>query len=112
MTPEQIEARDREWLANVYAGDRERQLTPRSVVVGMVLGSVMSLSNLYSGLKIGWSFGASSVCRRGVSCVQSFDQLVARQPPLRHEWSPIARRRQSTVDGRHQLQHDQAADRG
>ncbi len=59
MTPAELDARDRAWLANVYQGDHERQLTVRAVFVGMLLGSVMSLSNLYSGLKIGWSFGAS-----------------------------------------------------
>lgn len=32
-----------------------RQLTVRAVVTGMVLGGLLSLCNLYSGLKIGWS---------------------------------------------------------
>jgi uncharacterized oligopeptide transporter (OPT) family protein len=32
-----------------------RQLTIRAVTTGMVLGGVLSLCNIYSGLKIGWS---------------------------------------------------------
>jgi uncharacterized oligopeptide transporter (OPT) family protein len=35
------------------------QLTLRSIVMGMLLGGVLSLSNLYTALKTGWSFGVS-----------------------------------------------------
>ncbi len=35
------------------------QLTARAVVAGMLLGGFMSLSNLYTSLKLGWSFGVS-----------------------------------------------------
>jgi uncharacterized oligopeptide transporter (OPT) family protein len=52
-----IEDRDREWLENVYLGDKEKDLTPRAVVAGMVFGGLMSLSNLYVGLKSGWGLG-------------------------------------------------------
>src|SRR5690349_10213199 len=51
--------RAREWLANVYVGDRVPQLTLRSVLTGMVLGGVMALSNLYVGMKTGWSLGVT-----------------------------------------------------
>ncbi|MEX2112690.1 MAG: OPT family oligopeptide transporter, partial [Pirellulales bacterium] len=44
----------REWLANVYQGDSVRQLSVRSIVTGMLIGGVMSVSNLYVGLKTGW----------------------------------------------------------
>jgi putative OPT family oligopeptide transporter len=37
----------------------EPQLTLRAVVTGMVLGSVLSLCNIYAGLKIGWLFNMS-----------------------------------------------------
>lgn len=36
-----------------------RQLTVRAAVMGMLLGGLMSLSNLYIALKTGWSFGVS-----------------------------------------------------
>ena len=54
--PEAIAARDRLWLETVYRGD-ERQLTVRAAITGMTLGAILSASNLYIGLKIGWSFG-------------------------------------------------------
>ncbi len=56
MTAEQIE---QHWFENVYQGDSMPQLTLRSILMGMVIGCVMSLSNLYVGLKTGWGFGVS-----------------------------------------------------
>jgi uncharacterized oligopeptide transporter (OPT) family protein len=50
---------ERTWLREVYQGDSARQLTVRAVVAGMLLGGVMSLSNLYIALKTGWSFGVT-----------------------------------------------------
>ncbi len=38
---------------------RERELTIRAVLTGAVLGGVLSLCNIYSGLKIGWGFNMS-----------------------------------------------------
>lgn len=55
-TPDEIE---REWFENVYQGDRMKQLTPRALVMGMALGAFMSLSNIYIGLKAGWSLGVA-----------------------------------------------------
>src|SRR5512137_2015407 len=52
-----VEERDREWLDSVYRGDKEKDLTPRAVMAGMVFGGLMSLSNLYVGLKSGWGLG-------------------------------------------------------
>jgi OPT family oligopeptide transporter len=50
---EQIEL---EWFEYHYRGDMP-QLTARAVLMGSVLGGVMSLSNLYVGLKTGWGLG-------------------------------------------------------
>ena len=52
-----LDERDREWLATVYRGDKERDLTVRAVLAGMIFGGLMSLSNLYIGLKSGWGLG-------------------------------------------------------
>ena len=52
-----VEARDQEWLKNVYRGDKEPDLTVRAVLAGMMFGALMSLSNLYVGLKSGWGLG-------------------------------------------------------
>lgn len=61
--PEPAFADDREaarwWLDNVYAGDDAVQLTPRAVIFGMLIGGVMSISNLYVGLKTGWGLGVT-----------------------------------------------------
>ena len=48
-TPEEIE---RQWLEKVYRGrgDSMRQLTVRALVMGSILGGVLSLTNLYIGL--------------------------------------------------------------
>lgn len=37
----------------------DRQLSTRSVVSGMLIGAIMSVSNLYVGLKTGWSIGVT-----------------------------------------------------
>lgn len=57
-TPEEIE---RQWFEQVYRGrgDSMRQLTLRAVIMGSVLGAVLSLTNLYIGLKAGWGFGVA-----------------------------------------------------
>jgi uncharacterized oligopeptide transporter (OPT) family protein len=39
----------------------EAQLTVRAVIVGCLVGSVVSCTNIYIGLKIGWTFGASII---------------------------------------------------
>ena len=56
--PVAIEARDREWLEKVY-DPRVPQFTLRAAATGAVLGAVLSVSDLYIGLKIGWVFGMS-----------------------------------------------------
>jgi len=39
----------------------EKQLTPRAIVIGSLVGSIVACTNIYIGLKIGWTFGASIV---------------------------------------------------
>ena len=63
---EQYEEDDRQWLKNVYQGD-VKQLTLRAVVMGMIIGGLMSLTNLYIGLKTGWGLGVTIT-----ACVLSF----------------------------------------
>ena len=65
-TPEE---QDRQWFEQVYRGrgDSMRQLTLRAILMGGVLGMFTAVSNLYTTLKIGWSFGVSIT-----ACVISF----------------------------------------
>ncbi len=48
--------KDEWWLKNVYRGNMP-QLNLRSALTGMILGSVLSLTNLYVGIKTGWTLG-------------------------------------------------------
>lgn len=51
-----LEEKDRWWLENIYKGNMP-QLTWRSALTGMILGGVLSLTNLYVGIKTGWTLG-------------------------------------------------------
>jgi OPT family oligopeptide transporter len=62
-SPEQVEL---EWFENHYHGEIP-QLTVRAVLIGVILGGVMSLSNLYVGLKTGWGLGVAIT-----ACILSF----------------------------------------
>ena len=62
-SPIQIEL---EWFEKHYRGDIP-QLTMRAVLMGAVLGVVMSLSNLYIGLITGWGLGVAIT-----ACILSF----------------------------------------
>jgi len=63
-TPEE---KDRQWYEQCYRGDSQPQLTLRAVLMGGILGMFMAVSNLYTTLKIGWSFGVTIT-----ACVISF----------------------------------------
>jgi uncharacterized oligopeptide transporter (OPT) family protein len=63
-TPEE---KDRQWFEQCYRGDTQRQLTIRAVIMGGIIGMFTAVSNLYTTLKIGWSFGVSIT-----ACVISF----------------------------------------
>ncbi len=63
MTPDQLEA---QWYRDHFRGDM-KQLTLRAVLMGGLLGAVLSLTNLYIGLKTGWGFGVAIT-----ACVLSY----------------------------------------
>jgi len=61
LSPEQVrnmtlEEKDKWWFENVYKG-QVPQLNFRSAITGMLLGSVLSLTNLYVGIRTGWTLG-------------------------------------------------------
>lgn len=64
MSYEQLQA---QWYREVYQGDKVPQLTFRAVIMGGLLGSLMSVSNLYTTIKLGWGFGVAIT-----ACVLSF----------------------------------------
>ncbi|MBL8747100.1 MAG: OPT/YSL family transporter [Phycisphaerae bacterium] len=62
-----FEEREAYWLKHVYQGDRMPQLTLRAVLMGGAIGMLMSVSNLYTVLKVGWLFGVAIT-----ACVMSY----------------------------------------
>ncbi len=71
-TPEELEL---QWFRDHYRGDM-KQLTWRAVLMGGMLGAVLSLTNLYIGLKSGWGFGvAITACVLSFSLWQAFRQM-------------------------------------
>ena len=63
LTPEELEL---QWFREHYRGEM-KQLTWRAVLMGGLLGAVLSLTNLYIGLKTGWGFGVAIT-----ACVLSY----------------------------------------
>jgi putative OPT family oligopeptide transporter len=61
LTEEQIRTwtlpqKDKWWFENVWRGDMP-QLTLRSALSGMMIGGLLSMTNLYVGAKTGWTLG-------------------------------------------------------
>ena len=61
LTEEQIRTwtlpqKDKWWFENVWRGDMP-QLTLRSALSGMLIGGLLSMTNLYVGAKTGWTLG-------------------------------------------------------
>jgi uncharacterized oligopeptide transporter (OPT) family protein len=61
LTEEQIrsmtlEEKDRWWLKHCFKGDMP-QLTIRSALTGMLIGGILSITNIYVGVKTGWTLG-------------------------------------------------------
>jgi uncharacterized oligopeptide transporter (OPT) family protein len=83
--PEDQQALD--WLENVYQGDKVRQISVRAIVTGMLIGGVMSISNLYVGLKTGWGLGVTIT-----ACIIAYAVFSALEAII-----PAYRRRPFTV---------------
>jgi putative OPT family oligopeptide transporter len=62
-----VEEKDRHWYATAYQGDRMPQLTVRAVLTGALIGALMSVGNLYTAMKIGFTFAVAIT-----SCVLSY----------------------------------------
>jgi OPT family oligopeptide transporter len=81
-TPEEIE---RQWFEKIYRGrgDSMRQLTWRAVLMGSVLGAVLSLTNLYIGLKSGWGMGvAITACILSYAIWTAFVKIGLARTPM------------------------------
>lgn len=64
---EDPDIRHKIWLEKIYQGEHVPQLTVRAIIMGGLLGMLMSISNLYTTLKLGWAFGVALT-----ACVLSY----------------------------------------
>jgi len=72
MHDDPVLQREQRWLAQVYRGDRLRELTVRSVVLGAFLAALMVTLNVYMGLKTGFGEGGALI-----SCILGFAVMKA-----------------------------------
>ncbi len=80
--PEEIQ---RQWFEQVYRGrgDSMKQLTWRAVLMGSVLGGVLSTTNLYIGLKSGWGIGvAITACILSYAIWTTFVKIGLARTPM------------------------------
>ncbi len=71
------DAESHEWLRTVYQGDHVQQLSVRAIVSGMLIGGVMSVSNLYVGLKTGWGLGVTiTACIIAYAVFKALEKVV------------------------------------
>jgi OPT family oligopeptide transporter len=74
--------REAEWLARTYQPGAAN-LTVRAVIVGMLIGGAMSLSNLYVFFKTGWSMGVTlTACILAFSAFRLLQALRLVKKPL------------------------------
>ena len=84
-TPRTAEEIERDWFQNVYAGDRMPQLTIRALIMGMLLGMLMSCSNVYVNLKAGWGLGVTVTC-----CILAYTAFAALHKLLPRLFPPFS----------------------
>lgn len=73
------DARHLKWFETVYQGDQVPQLTFRAVLMGGLLGSLMSISNLYTMVKLGWGFAVAITACVLSYCIWNALRLVFRK---------------------------------
>jgi len=76
--------REAAWYQHYYLPNRDKpQLTVRAVITGAILGMLMSLSNLYVGLKTGWALGvAITACILSFSIFRILQAINPRMRPM------------------------------
>lgn len=77
-----VTEREADWLAKTYKPN-EANLTVRAVIVGMLIGAAMCLSNLYVFFKTGWSMGVTlTACILAFGAFQVLERLRIVKKPL------------------------------
>lgn len=92
-SPAPLSAREADWLAHTYQ-PHAANLTARAVLIGMVIGAAMCLSNLYVFFKTGWSMGVTLT-----ACILAFGtfQLLERLRLVRRPLGPLENNALTTV---------------
>ncbi|HEX2861706.1 MAG TPA: OPT family oligopeptide transporter [Lacunisphaera sp.] len=73
VPPANVSEREADWVKRIYR-PHEANLTIRAVVVGMLVGGAMCLSNLYVFFKTGWSMGVTLT-----ACILAFGSFQVLQ---------------------------------
>ncbi len=84
LTPGPADRADPEvaWLRDTYKPEATN-LTARAVIIGMLLGGVMCLSNLYVFFKTGWSIGVTiTACILGFALFKALHRAGLTRTPL------------------------------
>ncbi|AOS43146.1 OPT oligopeptide transporter protein [Lacunisphaera limnophila] len=80
--PADASTREADWLKNTYR-PHDANLTVRAVVVGMLIGAAMCLSNIYVFFKTGWSMGVTlTACILAFGSFQLLQALRIVKKPL------------------------------
>lgn len=66
-----VEVRDAHWRKYVYLGEHQLQLTIRAVLIGGILGGLMSITGLFITLKTGWGLGLTIIATLGSYAVMN-----------------------------------------
>ncbi len=67
---------------DLVAGEPNRGFTVRAVVTGAVLGSLLSICNVYLGLKIGWGMNMSITAALGAFAIWKLVSALSRRPSM------------------------------
>ncbi len=88
-----LSPREADWLAHTYQ-PHAANLTARAVLIGMLIGAAMCLSNLYVFFKTGWSMGVTLT-----ACILAFGtfQLLERLRLVRRPLGPLENNALTTV---------------
>jgi uncharacterized oligopeptide transporter (OPT) family protein len=83
MPVDPVHQREQQWLAQVYRGDRLRELTIRSAVLGAFLAALMVTLNVYMGLKTGFGEGGALIsCILGFALMKALGQVDRKRDPF------------------------------
>lgn len=80
---DELEREERRWLREVYCGDRLRELSIRSVLLGLILSVLMITLNIYMGLKTSFAEGGALIASiLGFAVMKVLGQIDRKRNPF------------------------------